>query len=300
MNSLIKKITSGVKINPVDTIVKSIRYALWRAGQFADDVLYYVFAFLLIPIRFRTQVRLKHRLSPTTKLDYARALIKLKADSMLDVFRARACEKEPETIEWIESYVNKGDVFFDVGANIGAYSLVACAHCKGNVKVLSFEPSFSNYYQLCRNIIVNDFGQSITPYMIALSDSPGLLSFNYRSLEAGSADHWLGESEESSQFVYTQQLLVFSIDHLISEFGFPVPNHIKLDVDGSEYKVICGAEKTLQNNSLKSILVEVRDTDEISRQVDEKLKEANFTLVSKTLRGKGDIWNCVYARDVKR
>jgi FkbM family methyltransferase len=298
MKSLIDKFVNGVKTDVRGTIIKTICYTLQVVGDAIADGLYFVFIVLLLPLPVRTLTRVKHKLSPTKKLDYAHSDIRLQADSMLDFYRARACEKERETVNWIETYFEQGDVFFDVGANIGAYSLVACAYCGGNVTILAFEPSFSNYHQLCRNIIVNKFQKSITPYMIALAESPGLLSFNYQSLEAGSADHWLGDdlSEEAERYVYTQQILVFSVDYLVDKFRFPFPNHIKLDVDGTEVGVLRGAEKTLQNNNLKSILVEVRDVDGISDQVNGILVSAGFHLTSKTDRGDGITWNCVYAR----
>jgi len=299
MNSLITKFLLGVKTDPKGTVVRTIRYTMRVVKDAVADGFYIILRILLFPMPSRTLTRLKHSLSPVTLLDYAGATIKLQADSLVDLYRARACEKEPETVEWIERYVKKGDVLFDIGANIGAYSLVACAHCRGEATIFAFEPSFSSYHQLCRNIIVNKFHRSITPYLIALTKSSGVLSFHYQSLEAGSADHWLGANllNTPAQFVYTQQLLSFSIDDLINKFQFPVPNHVKLDVDGAEVDVLCGAEETLAKNQLKSILVEVRDVDGMSRQVDEILMAAGFRLVSKTDRGDHHTWNCVYVRD---
>jgi FkbM family methyltransferase len=299
MKSLITKFFLGLKKDSKATIVKALLYVLRAIRDIVADGLYLVIRGVLFLMPSRTLTRLKHSLSPTTRLDYARGSIRLQADSLLDVYRARACEKEPETVAWLETYLRPGDVFFDVGANIGAYSLVACAHCRGEISVLAFEPSFANFHQLCRNIVVNNFQQSITPYQIALSNRPGLLSFHYHSLEAGSADHWLGTNlpKTSKQFVYTQQLLVFSMDYLIDEFEFPVPNHIKLDVDGAELDVLCGAEKTLRDHRLQSILVEVRDRDGMSARVAELLTAAGFSLVSKTDRGNSFTWNCIYARD---
>ena len=58
-------------------------------------------------------------------------------------WRARTLlTKEPETIEWINTFSDK-DVFWDIGANVGVYTLYAALR---NIAVLSFEPSPSNYY----------------------------------------------------------------------------------------------------------------------------------------------------------
>jgi FkbM family methyltransferase len=299
MNSLIKKFLAGLKKDAKGTIVKSILYALRAVGSFIADGFYLLMRGILFLMPSRTLTRLKHSLSPTIRLDYARGSIRLQADSLFDFYRARACEKEPETVEWIETYLKKGDVFFDIGANIGAYSLVACAHCEGEITIIAFEPSFSSFHQLCRNIITNKFQKSITPYQIALTKSAGLVSFNYHSLEAGSADHQLGDnaSNTTEPFVYTQQLLAFNMDYLIEKLGFPIPNHIKLDVDGAEVDVLHGAAEMLQNNKLRSILVEVREIDGMSDQVDEILRNAGFQLVCRTNRGTSPTWNCIYARD---
>jgi FkbM family methyltransferase len=220
---------------------------------------------------------------------------------MLDLYRARASEKEPETVNWIENYMKPGQVFFDVGANIGAYSLIANAHLKGNLTVHAFEPSYSNYYQLCRNIILNGFQASITPHMIGLTENTEMLTFHYQSLDAGSAGHRFGAqtpNASSAQYVYSQPLIGFSMDYLIKKFGIPVPNHIKLDVDGTEFEVLSGAEKTLQRKDVKSILVEVRSKDGISTKVKEILSSKGFHLISKTDRGDGVTWNCIYARHI--
>jgi len=299
MNSLFKKFLAGLKIDAKGTITKAILYVLRVAGNMVADGFYIVIRTILLPLPSRTLTRIKHSLSPVTRLDYAGAPIKLQADSLIDVYRARACEKEPETVCWIETYVRPGEVLYDVGANVGAYSLIDCAHTKGNIVVHAFEPSFSTYYQLCRNIILNGFQRNIVPHMIGLTDQTRMSAFNYKSLEAGSADHQLvaDSSRTPVEFVYSQHLLVFSIDHLINEFGFPIPNHIKLDVDGTEVDVLCGAEETLGKSQLKSILVEVRDMDGMSNQVDAILIKAGFHLVSKTDRGNSHTWNCVYARD---
>ena len=76
----------------------------------------------------------------------------------LALWRARTLfSKEPETIEWIDGFKD-GDVFWDVGANIGVYSLYASIGRR--IEVLAFEPSASNYLLLNRNIEYNHLSQS--------------------------------------------------------------------------------------------------------------------------------------------
>jgi len=72
--------------------------------------------------------------------------------------------KEPETIDWIES-IPQQDILFDVGANIGIYTM--CAGARG-ITTYAFEPHAGNYNILCQNISANDF--PCTAYCIALSN----------------------------------------------------------------------------------------------------------------------------------
>ena len=70
-------------------------------------------------------------------------------------FRAHTFfSKEIDTLEWIEKYGDKNKIFFDVGANMGVYSLFYAATFKS--KVYSFEPSFRNLDLLAKNIVLNN------------------------------------------------------------------------------------------------------------------------------------------------
>lgn len=81
--------------------------------------------------------------------------------------------KEPETISWINSF-NKKDILWDIGANIGMYSLYA--GIKG-INTLSFEPSPSNYWVLCKNIEINKLDEKISAYCIAFNNKTKLDTF---------------------------------------------------------------------------------------------------------------------------
>lgn len=298
MKNRLEKFTTGMRHNPLDTLRRAVRFFLRAAWAFFESLLLYLYRALVFPLPNRTKAGLKHTLNPRVKLDYSRYPIFLNADSELSIRRARACEKEPETVVWIENFLLPGDVLYDVGANVGAYSLVTSKYLGGQVAVYAIEPGFSTFDQLCRNIVLNKCQDSIHPLMLVLNDSTGLVGFAYHSLEAGDAEHALtehtNESSSAGASVYNQQILGYRLDDLIKNFGLPCPTHIKLDVDGSELAVLRGAAETLKSGITKSILVEVRKQDGYAEQVHELLLEADFELVSEHDRGDGVIWNRIY------
>ena len=159
--------------------------------------------------------------------------------------------KEPETIAWIQSF-NDGDVFFDVGANIGIYSLF-CAATHPNCKILAFEPHQANFFRLLDNIKLNGF-DNITPFMYCVGDKTGHMDFTGFSDEVGSTGGQMSESGEVGE------LACWSLDDfIIHGFYSPNPNHIKIDIDGQELAVIRGMKETLKSPKLKSVLVEIDD-----------------------------------------
>src|SRR5436190_1913687 len=86
------------------------------------------------------------------RLDYDRADILLRVTSKIEGFRIHACAKEPFTIDWIHAQVGTGDVLYDIGANVGAYSLVAAKQPGGGARVFAFEASYPNIASLYANI----------------------------------------------------------------------------------------------------------------------------------------------------
>ena len=162
--------------------------------------------------------------------------------------------KEPETIAWIQSF-NDGDVFFDIGANVGIYSLF-CAATHPNCDILAFEPHQKNFFRLLDNIRLNGF-KNIHPFMYCVGDKTGHMDFTGFSDEVGSTGGQMSESGEVGA------LACWSLDDfIIHGFYSPNPNHIKIDIDGQELKVIRGMRETLKSPKLKSVLVEVEGGDD--------------------------------------
>jgi len=150
--------------------------------------------------------------------------------------------KEPETIAWIEG-MTPGNRLWDIGANIGVYSLYASYL---GMEVWAFEPSNLNYRALLLNKLDNDF-RNLRVMNRALSGRDGISVFN-EYFEAGMSGHSIGEGGRCC--------LESRGDTLINE-GYPIPQHIKIDTDGSELAVLQGCEKMLKE--VESLCVEVND-----------------------------------------
>lgn len=148
--------------------------------------------------------------------------------------------KEPETIEWIDSF-QQGDVLFDIGACVGVYSLYA-AVCK-KIKVIAFEPSAHNYSVLIRNIELNQCESNVSAYNVALNDVTKTDFLNMseenerKKNRYGAACSTFGVNiNDQGNFFspeFRQSTIGYSLDDFLDTFSKSIdfPNHIKIDVD---------------------------------------------------------------------
>jgi FkbM family methyltransferase len=166
--------------------------------------------------------------------------------------------KEPVTLAWIAGFEST-DVLVDVGANVGMYTIWA-AKTRG-VRVYAFEPESQNYALLNRNIALNDLGALVKAYCLGLSDAAGYSELHLSAIMIGGSCHSLGERvdfrHQPMKPAFSQGCVAARIDDLVSSGLMPVPNHIKIDVDGFEPKVIAGAAGVLRERTLRSLLIEV-------------------------------------------
>jgi FkbM family methyltransferase len=250
-----------------------------------------------VPIRLRAVVK---QTSDVQRLDYPKRELYVHVDSSADVDRAGSCAKEPATVRWIEEDVD--GVFYDIGANVGAYSLVAWAKAPGRTRVVAFEPGASTFSQLCRNILLNGCQDMVTPLNIALSDHSGLERFRYGSLRGGVAAHvGLGADEGASTqhynlVVFTQPMWVHSLDEAIAKYELPEPNHIKIDVDGHELAILRGAKGTLAGNSVRSLQVEIGDRAEDGPAIRALLESFGFQVKTVAQHAGGPVADYVFVR----
>ena len=201
-------------------------------------------------------------------------IIKWRIDTILS--------KEPGTIKWIDEFNLERNIFWDIGANIGIYSIYAAIKHK-NIEVTSFEPSTSNLRVLSRNISLNNLGQNIKIFQPALcKEENSFMMFNeHKFIEGWSMNQFSNDynGDTSKDFEQNYKIYGTNIDSLIAQNILQVPNYIKLDVDGIEHLILQGGEKTLKNSNLRSILVEIDES--LKNQLNTVMnimKNNNFTI----------------------
>ncbi len=195
------------------------------------------------------------------RLDYEGAEIMLSVPSKTAQSRLRGCAKEPWTVQWIEDWIRPDEVLYDIGANVGAYSLVAALSPGVRARVVAVEPGYPTFAALSDNVVRNGAQDRVTALGVALGRATTLETLHLRTLDAGAALHTLGGHEGPSGAVYRQPVLTFRLDDLVERFGLPRPEHVKLDVDGTELDVLAGADRTLSDPSLRTVLAELDEEE---------------------------------------
>ncbi len=160
--------------------------------------------------------------------------------------------KEKKTISWIDN-MKRNDILWDIGANIGIYSIYA-AKMK-NLKVISFEPIVSSYHTLIKNIRENQLQKKVFAYPLALTNFNGNGYIFYESDHSGSAGHKPVTNLKNKNKKF-QTTLSLSPDFFVEKFNKSKPNHIKIDTDGNELSILKFMVKILKKKELKSICVE--------------------------------------------
>jgi FkbM family methyltransferase len=192
--------------------------------------------------------------------------------------------KEPETLAWIDEYGGQG-AFFDIGANVGLYSVYFAATKPGNV--YSFEPSVFNLALLVKNLNANGLEKKVKIVSTPLTETNQFADFTLSSTQEGGAlsafGVGYGYDGKPLARVSSYQTLGFSLDFLLgSGLLAEHPAMIKIDVDGIEHLILRGALKTLSNPICRTVLLEIPDDfSEQSEEVSRILTDSGFTLTNK-------------------
>ena len=142
------------------------------------------------------------------------------------------------------------DLFIDVGANSGSYTVLAGASI--GAKTISVEPVPATFIRLVRNIELNKMQERCQALNIGLASTPGFLNV---TVDSDTTNHLvIGAGNEK-----TIQVEVRTLDQIA--FGAN-PVLLKIDVEGWEMPVLAGGQETLNNQSLLAIILELNGSGE--------------------------------------
>lgn len=208
---------------------------------------------------------------------------------------------EPHDMGFVLHFLREGDLFLDVGANIGSYTVLASGAL--GAKSIAFEPVPSTFQHLMDNIYLNRITDNVTPLNVAVGSEVGELEM---MADQDTVNRVVRDEAYTGKKV---KVPVVTLDEILAG---RVPKLIKIDVEGFETLVIQGAEHTLRNPKLEAIIMELNGGGE-DYGFDEEILHNNmvelgfvkcaYNVITRELRLGSDMtWstgNNLYVRDLK-
>lgn len=153
---------------------------------------------------------------------------------------------EFEDMAFLLHYLRKGDLFVDVGANSGAYTILACSSV--GARGYAFEPIPATFARLVANVRLNNLEERAKCFNIGVGKGEGRLTFTG---ELDTVNHVLAHGEISANKIDVK------ISPLDSILNGDCPLLMKIDVEGFEFPVLEGGRETLKNPALNSVIIEL-------------------------------------------
>ena len=146
---------------------------------------------------------------------------------------------EPEIRQILQQMLKPGDIFVDIGAHIGYFTVLAASYVKEQGQVVAYEPDPINFQQLLAN--VRHFSW-VTAAPVALSDTQGITPF-FRSPKRGESG-WgsLLPNKENREVI---EIETRTLDSEIQRLAWHRLDLVKVDVEGAEFRVLRGAQQVL-------------------------------------------------------
>jgi FkbM family methyltransferase len=144
---------------------------------------------------------------------------------------------EADTTDAIKALARPGHVILDIGANIGCHTFLLATLAGPSGSVIAFEPIGWAFRKLTRNLTLNPAIKNVILEQLAISSQPASGQVvNFRA-------SWRPFDRSDGKF--TETVDVTTVDEYVKSRGSARVDFIKIDVDGFEFKVICGARSTL-------------------------------------------------------
>lgn len=186
--------------------------------------------------RIRARPAESARPAPTVSLKAAPALrmeVHSRYDKFISAQIAQTGEWEPFETELVQRFLQPGDVFVDIGANIGWYTIIAASRVGARGRVYAFEPARENFELAARNVALNGL-RNVTLERLAVGDRPGSASLFLSDDNLGDHRLFAVDDRRSSETV-----AVTSLDTYFADKAGPL-RLVKMDTQGSEARIFAG------------------------------------------------------------
>jgi FkbM family methyltransferase len=168
---------------------------------------------------------------------------------------------EFEEMAFVLHLLRPGDLFVDVGANVGAYTILAAA-VRG-ARCFAFEPVPSTFARLLENVRLNAVEPLVTTCNVALGAQAGTVLM---TVQEDCTNHVVAERGGTAT-------VEVSLRPLDVALGDACPVVMKVDVEGFESAVLAGAERTLRDPALRALVIELNGSGTRYGDDDDALRE---------------------------
>ena len=196
--------------------------------------------------------------------------------------RILSVNEDNHIIKCLMDFLNPGDCYWDVGGNIGLYTVLLAKSVGNSGKVIAFEPEERAFKRLLENIQLNELINAC-PLHVALGEENKKMKLNI-SEHFSSGSHSLVTQKQVTNTILIEEIVeVCKGDDLRKEKKLEVPTAMKVDVEGAEYEVLKGLSETLQDSRCRLVVCEVHFSilescgrKEVPSKIQSFLKDCGF------------------------
>ena len=244
-NSMLKKINALNDMNiSLLSLVKNISK---QVGTLGNDKKLEVLHHMQAHSQEYMEILLRRSVIPCGDVNLVRTVLGYVAVSSSDYAVQTALveggELESETRALISSLLHPGDCYVDVGTNLGLLTLVAGRTLNGQGKLICFEPFPQTCSLLRHTLFINGLAEMATVHCAACSDHSGTLPLH---IGATCGHHSLYGLEGATDTGETTEVNVVSLDEVLGDTAVTL---LKIDAEGAEFDIICGAARVLENTA---------------------------------------------------
>jgi len=259
--------------------------------SFFENILSYLFKFIVKIFFINGDNKVSNIfiqiLNPKTSIIFKNKKLLFKTGHGRLLWRAKSFHSEEKMmIKWLETF-KRDDIYLDVGANVGIYSVPAATICD-HVYACELDPL--NIGTLKENIYLNSLTNKITIIPFPAISSNKIVKIHFRDLSLGDALQSINRKNRM-KYVKTKKEhssyhLGFSLDYIFEKFKLGMPTKVKIDVDGNEKEVFDGAKKIILN--AKEIYYEDSGLKD-SKIIINKIRKSNFEIINEETPSKTNI-----------